>query len=353
MSVNELLFLSGFIAFVLILLALDLGVFHKKDHIISFKEATIWSIIWISIGLSYYVFLIFHADLIHGLDSVADIQKNIDIYGHPIKVIEDNFDKSIRIYNNNIALEYLTGYLIEKSLSVDNIFVIIMIFAAFGVKQKYYHKVLFWGIIGAIVLRFLFIFISGTLILHFAWILYIFGAFLIFTGIKMFVQRNKSESVDPKHHPMVKLASKFFRVLPRYVEGHFFVRNKFNHKLWVTPLFIALLVIEFSDLIFAVDSIPAIFAVTKDPYVVFTSNIFAILGLRALFFLLANVMNVFHYLKVGLAVLLTFIGVKMLTHIWLKEFGFTTLHSLIIIIGILTISIVASLVFPQKSVDSK
>jgi tellurite resistance protein TerC len=346
MSLHELLFFGGFIVLVLSLLLMDLGLFHKKSHIIPFKEALVWTIIWISFGIAFYVFLLFKADMIHGIESVADIQVQIDKYEHLITINPENFSESLQIYNKNLALEYITGYLVEYSLSVDNIFVMIMIFMAFGVSQKYYHDVLFWGIIGAIVMRFLFIFTASALIQNFAWILYVFGGFLIFTGARMFLNRNKDEKFETGKHPIVKFAAKYFAVFPRYVGKRFFIRRK--GKRFITPLFIVLLVIEFTDVVFAVDSVPAIFSITKDPYIVFFSNIFAIIGLRSLFFLLINVMNIFHYLKVGLAALLTYIGVKMIFHHWLKEIGFKTSHSLYIIIGILALSIIASLIFPKK-----
>jgi len=346
MSINELIFFTGFVLLILSLLLVDLGLFHKKSHILSFREALVWTIIWVTFGIAFYFFLMFRGDLIHGISSTEDIRILIEKYEHSITINPDNFNESLRIYNNNIALEYITGYLVEYSLSVDNIFVMIMIFIAFGVGQKYYHDVLFWGIIGAIVMRFLFIFTASALIQNFAWILYVFGGFLIFTGIRMFISRNKEEKIDTRSHPVVKFAAKYFAVYPRYIGKRFFIRRK--GKRMMTPLFIVLLVIEFTDLIFAVDSVPAIFSITKDPYIVFFSNIFAIIGLRSLFFLLINVMNIFHYLKIGLAVLLTFIGLKMIFHDWLKEHNFTTLHSLYIIIAILSISIIASLIFPKK-----
>jgi tellurite resistance protein TerC len=289
---------------------------------------------------------LFNGNIIHGVHSIEGIQALIDKYEHLITINPSDYKESLSIYNHNLALEFITGYLVEYSLSVDNIFVIIMLFISFGVAQKYYHDVLFWGIIGAIIMRFLFIFTASALIQNFAWILYVFGGFLIFTGARMFLTRNKEEKIDTGKHPIVKFAAKHFAVFPRYIGKRFFIRRK--GKRLLTPLFIVLLVIEFTDVIFAVDSVPAIFSITKDPYIVFFSNIFAIIGLRSLFFLLVNVMNVFHYLKIGLSVLLSFIGVKMIFHTWLKDIGFTTSHSLYVIIGILAISIIASLLFPKK-----
>ena len=254
------------------------------------------------------------------------------------------FEANMEMYRKTLTLEYLTGYLLEKALSIDNIFVMIMIFISFGIEEKYYHRVLFWGIIGAIVLRFIFIFASAALIQQFSWILAIFGGILVISGIKMFFEKN-DEKIDTEKHPMVKFASKHFRLLPQGHGHDFFVRM--DGKRYITPLFVVLLVIEFSDVIFAVDSIPAVFSVTQDPFIVFFSNIFAILGLRSLFFMLSNVMNMFWTLKYGLGVLLTFIGVKMLLHtFWHIEIG--TGMSLLIIAGILVLSILLSIIFPKK-----
>lgn len=328
------------------MLALDLGVFNKKDHTIKFKEAAIMSFIWISLSLCFYVFLTLKGDILHGITTYEQLEQITEQNKHNIRLIPGDFEESLIIYKSNLALEYLTGYLIEYALSVDNIFVIVLVFTAFGVREKYYHRVLFWGILGAILMRFAFIFLGATLISNFEWILYLFGAFLVYTGFIMFKNRNIEEEIDPANHKVVKLVSRYFSVFPRYVKNNFFVRRQ--GKLMVTPLFIVLMVIEFTDLIFAVDSIPAIFAVTKDPYIVFFSNIFAILGLRSMFFLLVNIIHKFHYLKVGLSFLLIFIGIKMLTHDWLKSVGFETSHSLYIILFILSTSVIASLMFPKK-----
>ncbi|MCD4695637.1 MAG: TerC/Alx family metal homeostasis membrane protein, partial [Bacteroidales bacterium] len=307
-------------------------------------EATIWSVVLFIISVGFYFFLTHFGYLVHVIESIEEIQERIIKFNHPISVEGLDFAEAIKVYDNNLALEYITGYVIEKSLSVDNIFVIILIFYAFGVEEKYYKEVLLWGIIGAVIMRFIFIFTGAALVQRFNWILLIFGVFLVFTAIKLFIDRNKTNRIEPEKHPVVKFTSKYFRV-HKFYEGHrFFVKK--NGKWFITPLFIVLLVIEFSDVIFAVDSIPAIFAISKDPYIIFFSNIFAILGLRALFFLLANVLNKFHYIKIGLAFLLGFIGVKMLIHKFLESIGFQTIHSLYIILGILSISILASVLFP-------
>jgi len=345
---SEILFFSVFLVFIFTVLLLDLGVFSKNDHRVGFTEASIWSVIWVAISLSFYFFLIHFGYLVHGLETLEELQRNIALYKHPINISGLSFEEAMKVYENNLALEYLTGYIIEKSLSVDNIFVIILIFYAFGVEEKYYKRVLMWGIIGAVIMRFIFIFAGAALVREFDWILIIFGLFLVFTAIKLFIDRNKSDNIEPEKHPIVKFTSKYFRVHKQF-EGHkFFIKKQ--GKLFITPLFIVLLVIEFSDVIFAVDSIPAIFAISKDPFIIFFSNIFAILGLRALFFLLANVLNKFYYLKIGLAVLLGFIGVKMLVHKYLVAIGFETVHSLYIILAILVVSILASVLFPPSKV---
>ncbi|MCF8227910.1 MAG: TerC family protein [Bacteroidales bacterium] len=346
MNWNEIIFFGAFLVFVIIMLVIDLGVFNKKAHVISFKEAISWSIIWVGISIAFYFFLTKHGELLHGPQNIDEIRHLVDKYQHAIKIETSDYEAALVLYRNNLGLEYITGFLIEKALSIDNIFVIIMIFISFGVDQKYYHRILFWGILGAIVMRFIFIFLSAALIQQFAWILYIFGGLLIFTGLKMFISRNKEEKIDTENHYIVRLASKYFRVDRNYKGKNFFTR--IEGKKYLTPLFIVLLVIEFSDVIFAVDSVPAIFAVTKDPYIVFFSNIFAIIGLRALFFVLSNIINYFQYLKIGLSVLLVFIGIKMLIHDWLKGIGFETIHSLYVVGGILIISMLASVLKPRK-----
>ena len=334
---NEILFIAGFAVFIVLMLAFDLGVFNKKDHIIKYKEALIMSLIWVCCALGFYVLISLHGEWIHGISTMERLQEITIAHKHNISLVPTDFVASLEIYKNNLALEFITGYLIEYALSVDNIFVIVLIFTAFSVREKYYHRVLFWGILGAILMRFLFIFLGATIIREFEWILYIFGAFLIYTGVMMFVKRNDEEKIETENHPAVKFASKIFKVYPKYVGKNFFIKRR--GVLMITPLFIVLIVIEFTDLIFAVDSIPAIFSVTKDPYIVFFSNIFAILGLRSMFFLLVNIIHQFHYLKVGLAVLLTFIGVKMLAHDWLHSIGFETVHSLIVIVYIELLSL--------------
>lgn len=346
----ESLFFTIFIVFIAGMLALDLGVFDRKSHEVKFREAMIWTMVWVSLAAAFYLLILLKGEIIHGLNSVADIEGKILKYKHPIDIGGLSFPEALNLYRQNLALEFITGYLIEYMLSVDNVFVIILIFISFGVQKMYYKRVLFWGILGAIVMRFIFIFLSSALIQRFDWVLYIFGIFLVITGVKMFLDRNKDDRIETSKHPVVKFASKYLPLYPNYFRGHFWFRNKNdNRRLYFTPLFLVLLVIEFTDVVFAVDSVPAIFSVTQDPYIVFFSNIFAILGLRSLFFVIAHVITMLRFLKHGLAILLTFIGFKMLLHVQLKEWGFTTVHSLIIVVGILSVSILASLFWPDKS----
>jgi len=343
---NELLFFACFLLFITLMLAIDLGLFNKKDHVVSFKEAAVMSAIWVSFALGFYVLLLTEGEFLHGIQNQAQLEQVTRTYLHNITLTPENFASNLLLYKQNLALEFITGYVVEYALSVDNIFVMVLIFSAFGVNEKYYHRVLFWGIIGAVLMRFLFIFLGASLISEFNWIIYIFGAFLVYTGFMMFKGRNEEDEIDAENHRVVRFASKYLPITPDYVGKQFFVKQ--HGKTLITPLFVVLLVVEFTDLIFAVDSIPAIFAVTKDPYIVFFSNIFAILGLRSMFFLLVNIIHKFHYLKTGLSLLLVFIGLKMLAHHYLDDWGFTTLHSLVIILSILTLSVVASLAFPKR-----
>jgi tellurite resistance protein TerC len=370
--------MGGFLLLVAAMLAIDLGVINKKDHVVSVKEALVWTCVWIATAMLFYLFIRFRAEWIHGITSFEQLEHLNKLHNHGL-VLDPaaGLEAGIEAYRKAMSLEYLTGYLIEKALSVDNIFVMIMIFLSFKVDPKYYHKVLFWGILGAVVMRFLFIFLSAALISRFAWVLWIFGGVLIFTGVKMAVESIKNglgkeeeeEHKDMSKNKVVRWLSRRLRMTRSYHEGKFFTRIRirprdsatYRNLLFVTPLFLVLLVVEGSDVIFAVDSIPAIFSVTLDPYIVFFSNIFAILGLRSLFFVLSGILGKFVYLKPGLAVLLTFVGVKMLLPVVGKELlpligfkGFgghiSTPVSLLIIVGILTVSIVASLLFPPKEV---
>lgn len=346
---NELIFIAGFIIFIFVMMAMDLGLFGNSNKPVSLKQAGFMSAVWVSLALIFYALIFNYGHLLHHVDSFAALQQiNLRNFHH-LQLNSNDLAGGLNSYRKNLALEFITGYVVEYALSVDNIFVMVLIFSAFAVDQKHYHKVLLWGIIGAIIMRFLFIFVGAALINEFHWILYLFGAFLVYTGVTMFINRNQEEEIDTENHKVVKLASKYFAVHNQFEGNKFFV--KIDHKKMITPLFLVLLIIEFTDLIFAVDSIPAIFSVTKDPYIVFFSNIFAIMGLRSMFFLLVNIINKFHYLKIGLAVLLAFIGLKMLAAEYVDRIGLTTINSLFVILGILVVSIVASLVFPKKAAN--
>ncbi len=354
MLTNETLFFLCFAAFVMVVMALDLGVFTKqKSHVVSFKEAAFWSAVWVALSVAFYFFIRNFGYLVHGITDMARLLEVKKRYADHVQLVAGDFEASLARFQANMALEYITGYLVEYSLSADNIFVFILIFKSFGVREKFYKKILVWGILGAIVLRFIFIFVGSALLQRFDWIIYIFGAFLVYTGVKLFFEGDEEEQMDTKNHPVVKFTAKYLNVYRRNVIDHFFVRRKTDNKLFVTPLFIVVIVVAFTDLIFAVDSIPAIFSITKDPYIVFFSNVFAIMGLRSMFFFLSSIMDQFRFLKTGLAVLLTFIGVKMLAEPYLEHIGFQPVYSLYIIVGILGVSVLASWLIPEKKSDEQ
>jgi len=308
------MFYAGFLVFVLAMPAIDLGIFNRKEHVVSFKEATIWSAIWVALALVFaggfyqYTFAKFGAEVA-----------------------------------KTSTLEFLTGYVLEYSLSVDNIFIFVLVFSYFGIPAKYKHRVLFYGILGALVFRAIFI-AMGSALMQFHWVIYLFGGFLIITGIKMFFTSN--EEIKPEKNLLIRIFRKFMPVTNKIDGKSFFL--KIGDRWHATPLFIALLFLEATDIIFAVDSVPAIFAVTKEPFIVFTSNIFAILGLRSLYFMLAGVIDKFYLLKYGLAIVLVFVGLKM---VWLNDlFGgkFPISYSLGLILAVISGSIILSLVFPHK-----
>lgn len=308
MGSNALLWI-GFNLFVVLMLALDLGVFHKKNHEVKVKEALTWSAVWIALALLFA----------GGIYYTMGTQK---------------------------SLEFLTGYVVEKALSIDNLFVFIMLFGFFKVEQKYQHKVLFWGVFGAIILRALFIFSGVALINKFHWIIYIFGAFLVYSGIKLIFEEEEKE-IHPDKNPLVKWIKKIYPVAANDEKGSFF--RRIDKTLYITPLFIVLVLIEFSDLIFAVDSIPAILSISNDTFIVYTSNIFAILGLRSLYFAVSEVMGLFRFLKFALAGILAFVGVKMCVS------GFFHIPiglSLLFILGSVVVAILLSKLFPEKIEES-
>jgi tellurite resistance protein TerC len=308
LELNEIWLWVVFNIFVLAMLSLDLGVFHRKAHEVSLKEALIWSAVWITLALLFSLGILFWR-------------------------------------GPETALEFLTGYLIEKSLSVDNIFVFLLIFSYFRVPGRYQHKVLFWGILGALILRAIFIAAGVTLIEKFHWIIYIFGAFLILTGIRMALDKGKE--IQPEKNPVLRLLRRVMPVTDDYEKGNFFVKR--DRRTLATPLLVVLLVVETTDVIFAVDSIPAILSITLDPFIVYTSNVFAILGLRALYFALAGIMRLFHYLHYGLSAILVFVGVKMLlADVYKIPVGM----ALGVIAVILIISVIASVLRPGAAKEA-
>lgn len=298
----------AFLAFIIVLLALDLGVFHREAHEVSKREALTWSAIWVGMAL------VFNAGVFWFMGQQAGI-------------------------------EWLTGYLVEKSLAIDNVFVFLMIFSAFAVPAMYQHRVLFWGVVGALVMRAILIAFAGVLLGSFHWIIYVFGAFLIFTGYKFL--RGGHETPSLESNRLVQLVRRRFPVTEGYEGQRFFVRR--NGVLWVTPLFLVLILVETTDLVFAVDSIPAIYAITSDPFIVFTSNIMAILGLRALYFVLAGYLAGLRYLKPGLAAILIFVGTKMLL---VDVFKMPPLLSLGVIVIILSVAVGASVIAQRRTLDA-
>jgi tellurite resistance protein TerC len=331
-----MIFWIGFLAFIGCLLALDLGVFHKTDEEPDTKSALRWTLVWVLVALAFSGF-IYGAYSHHwfGIGLGPNGLPPLGLNGLPLDPATAG---------KTAAMDFITGYLIEYSLSLDNIFVIAMIFTFFKIPGKYQHRALFWGIIGAIVLRGALILAGTALVSRFEWVLYLFGFFLVFTAIKMLFKGD--EEIDPEHSWIVKGVRKFYPVSPVLVNNHFFTKLPDGRKA-VTRLFLALVLIENTDLIFALDSIPAIFAVTKDPFIVFTSNIFAILGLRSLFFALSAMLNKFHLLKYSIVAVLGFVGVKMLVVYF--EIHISSPISLTVIVTSLTLGVVASLAFPPKT----
>jgi tellurite resistance protein TerC len=329
---------------------IDLVFVGRKVHVISTREALIWSIIWITLGISFYFVLFYFGHLLHGIDSAEKLTEIAEKYNPYLEFRSSGFEEMLFEYKKSQAINYISGYFIEKSLSIDNIFVILMILQGFSVPLKDYKLVLFWGILGAIVLRFIFIFAGVVIIQKFEWVLLVFGGFLLFQGVKILFEKDKVAK-DPKDSWLVKYLSNHINLYTNYDFDKFWFRQ--HGKLFFTPLFIVLIMIEFSDLVFAFDSIPAVFAVSRDPFIVFFSNIFAILGLRSLFFLVANLVNKFRFLKPGVALLLVFVGAKLLLHSKLKSWGFQPEYSLYFIASVMVASIVLSIIFPKKEQITK
>ena len=320
-------FYCSFTVFVLVVLALDLGVFHRKAHEVKFREALAWSIVWVAMAVLF--------GWLFGKFAEFRFFNDARLLAIP------GFDPSVEAHR--AMLQYFTGYIVEKALSVDNIFVFVVIFTYFNIPDKYQHRVLFYGIIGALIFRCIFIAVGAALIQYY-WVVVLFGVFLILTGIKVILAPEKP--LDPEKNPILKFLKRVLPITPQLEGQRFFLRQ--NGTLMATPLFVALVFIEISDVVFAVDSVPAIYAITKEPMIVFTSNIFAILGLRAMFFLLAGVVHKFRFLKYGLGLVLVFVGLKM---VWLNQlFGghFPIGWSLTIISVLIGSSIAASFLIPAK-----
>ena len=294
---------AGFLGFITLMLALDLGVFNRHAHTVKLKEALAWCTVWFALAMAFNLLLSFKL-------------------------------------GRQPALEFFTGYIVEMCLSVDNVFVFIVIFQYFRVEPKHQHRVLFWGILGAVIMRAIFIFAGISLINSFHWIIYVFGAFLVYTGIKLAIPK-KEDGFEPEKNPLVKLARRFLPVTPQFEGGHFFTRRE--GKIHATPLFLVLLVVETTDVMFALDSIPAVIAITRNEFIVFTSNIFAILGLRSLYFAVSGIMQLFRFLNYGLALILVFVGFKMIASHWVD----ISIHLSLGIIGtVLAASMLASVLFP-------
>jgi tellurite resistance protein TerC len=343
---SESILLGGFLIVILSVLMFDLLVVGRNSHVVKPGEALIWTSVWVSLALLFYFILSNFGHHLHSIDSREKLLEVARLYNPDLHFESSGFDDMLKEYRRNMGINYVTGFIIEQTLSIDNVFVMLVLLQGFGVALINYKRVLFWGILGAIVLRFIFIFAGSALVQKFDWILLIFGAFLVYQSIHLLVAKDHGMN-DPQTHPVVRFLSKRIRLIPHYINGKFWTVEK--GKLFFTPLFVVLVMIEFTDLIFAFDSIPAVFAVTRDPYVVFFSNIFAIIGLRSLFFLLSGLVEKFRFLKHGVSLLLAFVGFKLLLHSWLEEIGFKSWYSLIFIGVVLMMSVVLSVIFTDKT----
>lgn len=342
---TEYIIMAGFLVMILAVLMIDLLLVGRNSHIVSTREALAWSSVWFALSMGFFVFLKFYGHLLHGIETPAELSEVIGKYASGIKFHATDFEGMLAEYRDNMSMAYLAGYFIEQTLSIDNVFVILLILQSFSVPQKNYKTVLFWGVLGAIILRFIFIFAGAALIHQFSWVLYVFGAFLLFQGGKILFSKDEEKS-DPHDSFVFKFFSKYLNISKDYHGDKF--AYKYNKKVIFTPLMVVVVMVEFTDVIFALDSIPAVFSVSLDPFVVFFSNIFAIIGLRSLFFLLANMVDKFRFLSVGVSVLLMFVGAKLLAHNWLDEIGFKTSYSLYFIAATLVISVLFSVLFSEK-----
>lgn len=346
---DEYLLLGGFLILITMVLMIDLLVVGRNSHVVSTKEALAWSSVWFALSMGFYVFLRFYGHLLHGIETPEKLTEVVRLYAPELHFKGTDYSQMVDLYRQHMSMSYLAGYFIEQTLSIDNVFVILLILQGFSVPQKNYKTVLFWGVLGAIFLRFIFIFAGAAMIKRFDWILYIFGGFLVFQGIRILLKK-EGEEKDPHDYAIVKLMSRYFNISKEYHGDKF--AYKYDKKLFFTPLMLVLVLVEFTDVIFALDSIPAVFSVSRDPFVVFFSNIFAIIGLRSLFFLLANMVSKFRFLNVGVSILLVFVGVKLLAHHWLEEIGFKSSYSLYFIAATLVLSVVFSILFPEKETET-
>jgi len=342
---TEVMLMGGFLILIIFVLMIDLLVVGRHSHIVSTKEALGWTSVWIALSMGFYVFLKYYGHLLHGIETPAELTEVIRQYAPELRFTTTDFTGMLGEYRDHMSMSYLAGYFIEQTLSIDNVFVILLILQGYSVPLKNYKTVLFWGVLGAIILRFIFIFAGAALIHRFEWILYIFGAFLVFQGLKILLKKEGEQS-DPHDSFIVKFLSKYLNISKEY-HGDRFALN-YHGKVVFTPLMLVLVLVEFTDVIFALDSIPAVFSVSLDPFVVFFSNIFAIIGLRSLFFLLANMVDKFRFLNVGVSILLIFVGAKLLAKDWLIDIGFKSSYSLIFIALTLILSVVFSALIPEN-----
>ncbi|MCC7297210.1 MAG: TerC/Alx family metal homeostasis membrane protein [Bacteroidia bacterium] len=348
LMLSKPMFMGGFLILVCVGLALDLGLFKKNSpHTIGFKEALWRTIGWVSAGLLFGVVVYFFHHNLHEISNNYDYALYKQKYESGFE-LRDKMEQTAHAFSKEVSIQYITGYFIEYSLSVDNLFVMMLIFSSFKVAEKYQKNVLLWGVVGAVVMLFCFIFIGSALLIRFHWLIYVFVAILLYGGLKLLISKeDKDSKMDTENHPVVKWASKILPIAKQDHEGKFFSRE--DGKFVFTGLFLVLLVVEFTDLIFAVDSVPAILGITRDPYLVFFSNIFAIMGLRSLYFLLSHGLAGIHTLKYGLSSILIFVGMKMIFESWFKAIGFNYLHNLMVLGAIIAITVIFAVLFPQKA----
>lgn len=347
-TISKPVFFTAFLALVVLGLLADLGIFSKhKSHKVEFREALTRTLGWVIMGLGFAVVLYFFYADINEFTTNLELTKYKNKFGSHFEIFADE-SRTRHAFSVEIVIQYLTGYFIEYSLSIDNLFVMMLIFSSFNVAEEYRRDILFWGVLGAVVMRFIFIFTGSALLTHFEWLMYFFGAILLVSGFKLLVKKQgEDQRIDTENHKVVKLARKFLRVTASNHEGQFVLIE--NGRRMFTSLFVVLLVIEFTDVIFAVDSVPAIFGITRDPYIVFFSNIFAIMGLRSLYFLMSHGLSKIHTLKYGLSAILIFIGLKMIFEHWFKLIGFNHYHNLIVLFSIISGTILFAYLFPEKS----